>query len=217
MNIIHTAFITGANSGLGFETARKLAKQGASRVILGCRNKEKAIKAQQELKAQTGRDVFEIEIIDVSDVASSANAVTRLSELGVKIDLLLLNASKDSLERVITDGGFELTLATNLVGHHVLTVELINQNVLSEDARIVMSTSETIRRMAKNKIYNYEELALKEDSSFNAVLGMLKGEIPKKHNNLLPMGMLSYGPSGGYLSWHSACHHLWLYLRYLQV
>lgn len=51
MNTIHTALITGANLGLGFEAAAQLAEQGASRVILGCRNPEKATAAQRELQA----------------------------------------------------------------------------------------------------------------------------------------------------------------------
>lgn len=181
MGTIDTVLITGANSGLGFETAAQLAEQGAKKVILGCRSKEKALVAKQKLSERTGKDVFEIEIIDVSEIQSAANAANRLKETGVKIDLLLLNASKDSLERVITNGGFELTLATNVVGHHVLTMELINHGVLSDQARIVMSTSETVRRMFKSKLYPYKEFAQKSDSVSEYAQAMLKGDIPKKH------------------------------------
>ena len=58
-NADRTALVTGANSGLGFETAAQLADQGYGQVIITARNQHKADAARDELIARTGKDVFE--------------------------------------------------------------------------------------------------------------------------------------------------------------
>ncbi|MEM7160602.1 MAG: SDR family NAD(P)-dependent oxidoreductase [Myxococcota bacterium] len=181
MKTIHTALVTGANSGLGFEAAAQLAEQGASRVILACRNPTKAAAAAQALRERTGRDVFEVEVVDVSEVASASALAARLVRAGTKIDYLLLNASNDSLERVITEGGYELTLATNLVGHHVLTVDLVEGGALAAGARIVISTSEVVRRLVHDRLYDYDRLAEDAGSVRSAAVEVVRGRLPRKH------------------------------------
>ena len=79
-----TVLITGANSGLGFEAAARLASLGWSRVILACRTLEKAQGARAELKERTGVDPFEELELDVSDNVGVARAVETLSELAAK-------------------------------------------------------------------------------------------------------------------------------------
>ena len=68
--------ITGANGGIGKEAARQLALLASTeKIYLGCRNEEKAIAAQKDLEASTGKNIFEILLIDVSDPDSVRAAV----------------------------------------------------------------------------------------------------------------------------------------------
>ena len=79
--MIKTVLITGANSGLGKESARQLALQeGIEKIYLGCRSKEKAIEAKQSLETSTGKSIFEIVLMDVSKPDSVRKAVDSLDE-----------------------------------------------------------------------------------------------------------------------------------------
>src|SRR5271170_4754199 len=82
--------ITGANIGLGKETARQLAlKKETKKVILFCRNQAKAEAAKKDLEEKTGKKIFEIIIGDVTDANSVRKAVEEIKE---PIDALILNA-----------------------------------------------------------------------------------------------------------------------------
>ena len=79
-----TILITGANTGLGKETARQLAlRDDFERIYLGCRNPEKAERAKEDLEKVSGRKIFEVVIIDLEDVTASnaliADAARRAS------------------------------------------------------------------------------------------------------------------------------------------
>lgn len=76
-----TILITGANSGLGKDVARQLAlRDDFDRIYLGCRNPVKAQTAKSDLERATGREIFEIVILDLSDLASF-RAPWRLSSI----------------------------------------------------------------------------------------------------------------------------------------
>src|SRR5271169_6029503 len=82
--------ITGANAGLGKETARQLAlKKETKKVILFCRNRARAETAKKDLEVKTGKRVFEIIIGDVTDANSVRRAVEEIKE---PIDAVILNA-----------------------------------------------------------------------------------------------------------------------------
>ncbi len=145
-NTNKTVLITGANSGLGFEAAAQLANLGWSRVILACRTLEKAQAARAELKERTGVDPFEELEVDVSDNVGVSRAVQALNARGGKVDFLLLNAGLVSgAEAKHSKDGIELTAAASLVGHHILTVGLLNAQRLADDAHIVIAGSEAAR------------------------------------------------------------------------
>ncbi len=145
-NTNKTVLITGANSGLGFEAAAQLANLGWSRVILACRTLDKAQAARAQLKERTGVDPFEELEVDVSDNAGVSRAVQTLSERGGQVDFLVLNAGLVSgAETKRSKDGVELTVAASLVGHHILTVGLLNAQRLADDAHIVIAGSEAAR------------------------------------------------------------------------
>lgn len=137
-----TALVTGANSGLGFEAARQLAELGYGSIVLACRTAEKGEAARSELRDLTGRDPFSTIAVDVAEVASSSSAAGELIERGTAFDALLLNAGMvpSSLEH--TSDGIEMCFAASLVGHHILTSELLDAGLITDGASVVLVGSE---------------------------------------------------------------------------
>jgi NAD(P)-dependent dehydrogenase (short-subunit alcohol dehydrogenase family) len=146
MNTHRTALVTGANSGLGFEAARQLAEQGYRRVVLTARSEAKANAARDQLRQETGKDVFATLVLDLGDHATVEEAATTMAKRGGKIDLLLLNAGlAPGKEMTMTANGVEATVAASLVGHHLFTMRLLEHELLAEQARIVIAGSEAAR------------------------------------------------------------------------
>jgi len=141
-----SALVTGASSGLGFEASAQLAEQGYHRVIITARTTEKAESARDRLLSRTGRDVFETLILDNDDLETVESAAAALAERGGKIDLLLLNAGMAPPKTLIkTAQGIEGTVASTLVGHHLLTSRLLEKDLLGDHARIIIAGSEAAR------------------------------------------------------------------------
>ncbi|MBT3397090.1 MAG: SDR family NAD(P)-dependent oxidoreductase, partial [Alphaproteobacteria bacterium] len=140
-----TALVTGANSGIGFEAAAQLAEDGWGKVILACRSEAKGDDARAKLEARTGKDCFEVLAVDTSEVASANAASDQLRGRGDTIDFLLLNAGATATQPHFNADGVEITWASTLVGHHVMTMRLLADGVLSPDARIVITGSEGAR------------------------------------------------------------------------
>ena len=126
--------ITGANGGLGKESARQLALiNGTEKIYLACRNLAKAEEAKQSLEKSTGKSIFEIVIMDVSNPASVRSAVAELSE---PIDALIMNAGgmggKNPLN--MTSNGVTSLVAANVLGHVILLDELLKAKKLKKVA-----------------------------------------------------------------------------------
>ena len=80
-----TALITGANAGIGKEVARQLAlRPEIARIYLACRNRDRAVTAQAELEAETGRRVFDIVVMDVADLGSVSLDLRRSMGLSMR-------------------------------------------------------------------------------------------------------------------------------------
>jgi len=141
-----TALVTGANSGLGFEAASQLAELGYGTVIISARTQEKAESAGRDLVARTGADVFETIVLDNDVPATVETAAATLVESGREIDFLLLNAGIAPRREITrTADGIEATVAASLVGHHLLTMRLLDGELLTTRARIVIAGSEAAR------------------------------------------------------------------------
>ena len=132
-----TALITGANSGLGLETARALAQRGA-RVVLACRSLAKAEAACQELAAEGGGELIPLEL-NLADLASVRRGAEQVAEHCGAIDLLINNAGVMAPPRQLSAQGFELQFAVNHLGHFALTQQLLP--VLRPGARVVHVSS----------------------------------------------------------------------------
>jgi protochlorophyllide reductase len=118
-----TALITGANSGLGLETARALAAKGA-RVVVACRNQAKAEAACAALAEAGDGELIPLEL-DLADLRSVRCAATAVAERWNGLDLLINNAGVMAPPRQQSAQGFELQFAVNHLGHFALTQQLL--------------------------------------------------------------------------------------------
>ncbi len=130
--------VTGANSGIGYETALALADLGAE-VVLLCRNRERGEKAVQQIREQTGNQRVSVELVDLSDLASIRDFAARFAS--EPIDVLVHNAGVLPDERVETNDGFEQTFAAHVVGPFLLTSLLAGRLVKSTDGRVIWVSS----------------------------------------------------------------------------
>jgi len=130
--------VTGANSGIGYETAAALAQRGAE-VVLVCRHPERAADAARRLRERTGSNRIVVELCDVSDLASVRALTPRLGH--APVDVLVHNAGVLPDRRIETSDGLELTFATHVAGPYLLT-ELLRPNLeRSADGRLVWVSS----------------------------------------------------------------------------
>lgn len=128
--------------GIGKEAARLLAsKSETKKIILFCRNQAKAEVAKKELEAQTGREIFEIIIGDVSDADSVRKAVEKIQE---PIDAVILNAGGvvGKTAGNLTPSGMNVLAATNILGHVILVDELIKRDKLKK--AVLIASAEAI-------------------------------------------------------------------------
>ena len=138
------AMVTGANSGVGFETAFQLAAAGYARVILACRTLEKAAEARKQLLARGAAEVFETLALDTAEASSGKAAAKALA--GRAIDLVILNAGAAGGSVVKKNSrGVDMTFASTLIGHHALTMGLLEEGGISEGGRILIAGSEAAR------------------------------------------------------------------------
>ena len=122
--------ITGANAGLGKETARQLAmKKETKKVILFCRNQARAEAAKKDLEEKTGKRIFEIVIGDVTDAHSVRKAADKITE---PVDAVILNAGGviGKTAANLTPSGMNQIAATNILGNVILVEELIKRDKL---------------------------------------------------------------------------------------
>jgi NAD(P)-dependent dehydrogenase (short-subunit alcohol dehydrogenase family) len=129
------AVVTGANTGLGFETARALAEHGAT-VVLAVRNVEKG---KQAAARMTG-DVT-VQELDLTSLESIRAASTELHGTHPRIDLLINNAGVMYPPKGSTRDGFELAFGTNHLGHFALTGQLLDLLLPVPDSRVVTVSS----------------------------------------------------------------------------
>jgi NAD(P)-dependent dehydrogenase (short-subunit alcohol dehydrogenase family) len=139
--------ITGANAGIGKEVARQMAlREGVEKIYLACRNQAKAQAAKQELEQQTGKRIFKIILMDVSDAGNVRSALNGLQE---PIDVLVMNAGgaggKSPLS--LTRDGVTQIFATNVLGHVALLEGLAASGRLKQSA--VYLGSEAARGVPK--------------------------------------------------------------------
>ncbi|MGV9797355.1 SDR family NAD(P)-dependent oxidoreductase [Mycobacterium sp. NPDC003449] len=134
------AVITGANTGLGYETARALAAAGA-RVVLAVRNPDKGANASRRIEREVPGAEISVQQLDLASLDSVRAAAERLRADHPRIDLLVNNAGVYLPPRAATTDGFELQFGTNHLGHFALTGLLVESMVPVPGSRIVTLSS----------------------------------------------------------------------------
>ena len=130
-----TFLITGANTGIGKETARALAARGA-RVHIACRSQAAGRRAIEEIGAQTGSRELELHSLDLGDLDSVRRCAEAFLATGEPLHVLINNAGLAGAHGM-TASGFEIAFGTNHVGPFLLTNLLLNRLRSSAPARVV--------------------------------------------------------------------------------
>ena len=112
--------VTGANAGLGFETALELSRAGAE-VVLACRNAARAESARERIQQAVPGSKPSVEPLDLADLDSVHDLAARLLAEGRPLDVLINNAGLMALDESRTAQGFEMQYGVNHLGHFALT------------------------------------------------------------------------------------------------
>jgi NAD(P)-dependent dehydrogenase (short-subunit alcohol dehydrogenase family) len=148
------AVVTGANTGLGFETARILAARGAS-VVLAVRDTDKGKAAAARIAGTAPGVNVTVQPLDLASLDSIRAAAGELRARHPRIDLLVNNAGVMFPPRQTTPDGFELQLGTNHLGHFALTGLLLEQMLPVPGSRVVTVSSQAHRIRAR---INFDDL-----------------------------------------------------------
>lgn len=159
------AVVTGANVGLGFETARMLAEHGV-RVVLAVRDIEKG----RQAAARMGGDVG-VQALDLTSLESVSTAAAELRATYPRIDLLINNAGVMYTPKQTTADGFELQFGTNHLGHFALT-NLLLERLLPVPGSRVVTVSSTGHRI--RAAIHFDDLQWERSYSRSAAYGQAK-------------------------------------------
>ncbi|HMV15967.1 MAG TPA: SDR family oxidoreductase [Chitinophagales bacterium] len=137
-----TILITGANSGLGFEAAKQLAKQGHE-IILLCRNKEKGEIAVSEIKSYSNNQNIHLYTANLASQKSIETVAQQIKKDISKLDVLLNNAGGVFNNFQLSEDGIEMTIANNHFNYFWLTYYLFDLLKNGKDARIINVASDS--------------------------------------------------------------------------
>ncbi len=145
--------VTGATSGIGAVTARALAQQGATVIVVG-RNPEKAAATVDHIKQQTGNPVVEFMLADLSSQKEIRQLVQQFKSRYHHLHVLVNNAGSIFLARQESVDGIEMTFALNHLGYFLLTNMLLDTLKVSAPSRII-NVSALLHERAK---INFDDL-----------------------------------------------------------
>ena len=166
-----TAVVTGANTGLGYETAKALAEKGAH-VVLAVRNTDKGNDAAARIgNAAAGASVA-VQELDLTSLDSIRRAAEELRATHETIDLLINNAGVMMTPKSTTKDGFELQFGTNHLGHFAFTGLLLDHILAAPGSRVV-TVSSVGHRFARNGI-RFDDLQWEKGYGRVAAYGQAK-------------------------------------------
>ncbi|XP_061843232.2 retinol dehydrogenase 14b [Nerophis lumbriciformis] len=155
-----TVIVTGANSGIGKALAGELLKLQA-RVIMACRDRERAAEAARDIQEQSGPGRGEVVVkeLDLASLKSVRKFCQEIQEEETTIDVLVNNAGIYQCPYAKTEEGFEIQLGVNHLGHFLLTHLLLDLLKRSAPSRIVVVSS----KLYKHGRVNFEDLNSERD------------------------------------------------------
>ena len=165
------AVITGANTGLGYETAAALAAKGAQ-VVLAVRNLDKGKDAALRIGQNTPGAKVELQELDLTSLDSVRSAAEQLKSDHDSIDLLINNAGVMFTPKSTTKDGFELQFGTNHLGHFAFTGLLLDRVLAARGSRVV-TVSSVGHRFARHGI-RFDDIQWDRDYSRVGAYGQAK-------------------------------------------
>mmetsp|Transcript_3068 Transcript_3068/g.4664 ORF Transcript_3068/g.4664 Transcript_3068/m.4664 type:complete len:424 (-) Transcript_3068:1236-2507(-) len=167
------AIITGANSGIGLETAKGLVERGAH-VIMACRNEKRANEAiesitddllklaalERKSEGPTLKGKMTFLKLDLTSLDSVKKFAAEFRKMNIQLDILILNAGVIMGKREETVDGYETTFAVNHLAHFSLANQLLDLMEKSDDGRIVVLTSILYK---KPKMFDFDDIQTKKD------------------------------------------------------
>ncbi|MDZ7689858.1 MAG: SDR family oxidoreductase [Balneolaceae bacterium] len=163
--------VTGANSGIGKATAKKLAEKGLY-VIMLCRSEQRAEKAREDIINQTGNSSIEIILADLSLQHDIRQAAREVNDRFDQLDLLINNAGFICSSREETPEGIEKTFAVNHLAPFLFTNLLLDPLKAAPEARVVNVSSEAHRTVSS--VFNLGNLQLQKQFSPMKAYGLSK-------------------------------------------
>jgi len=139
-----TFIVTGANSGVGFETSRVLAGRGA-RVVLACRDVAKGEAAARRITTQVPDAQCEVMLLDLASLSSIRAFADQYARSHAALDVIVCNAGLMAIPQATTADGFEMQFGTNHLGHFALTGLLLPLLLRSPHPRVAVVSSSAHR------------------------------------------------------------------------
>ncbi|MDR3327559.1 MAG: SDR family NAD(P)-dependent oxidoreductase [Prevotellaceae bacterium] len=147
------AVVTGANGGFGLQIASGLAQKG-TKVVLACRNEQKAMQAKQHIENAVQNADIDFISLDLSSLNSVRNFVEMYTQRYSKIDILVNNAGILFVPHKVTKDGYEQIFQTNYLGHFLLTNLLLPLFPDSYSSKIIFQSS-VMYKMGKIRFYDF--------------------------------------------------------------
>ena len=163
------AVVTGANSGLGFESTKELARHGAT-VVMAVRNMEKGEKAEADILKEVPGAKLDLMNLDNADLSSVQAFADTFKQKYDRLDILMNNAGVMAIPRQETADGFEMQLGVNHLAHFALTGLLLGVLTNTPGARVHSVSSSA----AFNGQINFDDLMGEEEYSRWAAYGQSK-------------------------------------------
>ncbi|XP_067575285.1 retinol dehydrogenase 13 isoform X4 [Pseudorca crassidens] len=135
-----TVIVTGANTGIGKQTALELARRGGT-IILACRDLEKCEAAAKEIRGETLNHRVNARHLDLASLKSIREFAAKITEEEERVHILINNAAVMRCPHWTTEDGFEMQLGVNYLGHFLLTNLLLDKLKASAPSRIINLSS----------------------------------------------------------------------------
>jgi len=159
--------VTGSNSGIGKKTARELNRMGA-KVVMFCRNEQRAKEARDEIIEDTGNDNIDIILCDLANLDSIRNAAAEFKKKYDKLHVLINNAGMIFFRKEFTADGYEKSWGMNHLGHFCLTNQLLDVIKATAPSRIISLSSHghNFANKAPLKDMNYKDKKYKHIKAY---------------------------------------------------
>ncbi|XP_006619095.1 WW domain-containing oxidoreductase isoform X1 [Apis dorsata] len=193
------AIVTGANTGIGFETARSLALHGCT-VIIACRDLKKGTEAVEKIKQERENILCETLHLDLSSLHSVREAAEKFKQKYRTLHILILNAGVFAIPYQLTKDGYETTFQVNHLSQFYFTLLLEHPIRSCHNSRVVIVSSESHRFSSLRTVEDFHQLSLSPPAYKYWFMGAYNNS--KLCNILFAQELAKYWPSVNVFSCH---------------